>query len=134
MPDLANAPGSAFLFGLTQALGEPCARDLDCADAALCCDHVCAAVVDCEPVTQTTGGVEGSSSSGGPPTMGDASTSSGSSTGPEAPPAAQFEPGDAGCACAAGDRGRMVVGPAMVLTIMLIGLSRTRRGRRSPAL
>lgn len=136
MPDLASAPGSAYLFGLTQALGEPCARDLDCADAARCCDHVCAAVVDCEPVTQTTGGVEGSSSSGEPPTTGDASTSSSSSssTGSEPPPAAQFEPGDAGCACDAGDRGLVGrVPPMMVATILLIGLSTARRGRRSPA-
>ncbi len=132
MPNLANAPGAAYLFGLTQAPGEPCARDLDCADAALCCDHVCAAVIDCEPVTQTTGGVEGSSSSGEPPTTGGTSTGSSSSTGAE-PAAAQFEPGDAGCACDAGDGGPVGMMMVVMMTMMTMLMVRPRRGRRSTA-
>ncbi len=44
-----GVPGD--FLGVGMALGEPCARDEDCGDAALCCEHACAALDDCEPVS-----------------------------------------------------------------------------------
>ena len=124
-PDLSKAPGSAYLFALTQATGEPCGRDEDCGPAALCCEHTCAAVEDCEPASPTTGG-PGGSSGGGTPTTGAATADGSTSTGPGAVPEAQFEPGDAGCACDADNRrgAPIEVAGLLVLTAAL----RRRRG------
>jgi hypothetical protein len=126
-PDLSKAPGSAYLFGLTQAIGEPCGRDEDCGPAALCCALACAAVDACEPAAPTTGG-PGSSSGGETPTSGAATTGGSTSTGAGEVPEAQFEPGDAGCACDAEARGGDMIEMAGVLVLTM--LLRRRRGAR----
>jgi len=119
-------------LGGTQAVGEPCARDLDCGDLALCCDHACAAVDDCEPAPQTGDGTTSSSTGGELPTTGDGGTTSGTSTGPDAPAPAQFEPGDAGCACASepGRPSAMMMIMTMFMMMLLAVMRRPRAGRR----
>jgi MYXO-CTERM domain-containing protein len=105
-------------------------RDDDCGPAALCCDDACAAVDACEPASPTTGG-PGSSSGGETPTTGAATTSGSTSTGTGEAPEARFEPGDAGCACDADDRGGADMAAGMLVLTML--LRRRRRGTRPTA-
>ncbi len=100
MPNLASALGSAYVFALEQATGEPCARDADCAASDRCCDAVCVSLPGCEAAT-TGEPVEsdgsGSGSSGGSGLL--------STGGDDSLPHAEIDPRSEGCACATEERG-----------------------------
>lgn len=102
-PMLGSALGSAYVFALAQAAGEPCARDGDCAGGHRCCDAVCAPLAECEAASTGEPGPTGSSGSDAAAdtgeTTGVASTSSGGQF-----PQVEIDPRTDGCACAPADR------------------------------
>lgn len=131
-PDLAKAPGSAYVFSLVQAPGEPCLDDGDCGEGSRCCELVCAAVPVCEVVEATSsGGGEDTSSSG--PGPDDPTTGEPGSAGGEAP-APQFVPGDAGCACDAKGRPGAALALVQLLGLACLMWSGVLARRRRPVL
>lgn len=132
-PDLAKAPGAASVFALTQATGEPCVVDGDCADADRCCDLVCVAVPVC--AVDTTGGETEADSTGPEPTTGamtgqssgvvSGSNGSSDSSSAASPPELEFTPGEAGCACSATGSGAPCA-PAVLVIVTAFALRRRR--------
>ena len=122
-PDLPEAPGAAYVFGLDQEVGEPCAGDEDCGAPSRCCERRCEATITCEVVDATTG--DGPGSSGGPPTTGGVEGSSGGAA--TTLPELEFEPGVAGCACGANAG---AAGAAELSAGLWAGLWLLRRRRR----
>ncbi len=117
-PMLGSALGSAYVFALGQAAGEPCVGDFECAAGNVCCDAVCVALASCEAVTTgepTSGGTgEGPGSSSG----------GGVSTGSEGGlPEVRIDPRTEGCACATGGS---AIGGAW-LGLWALGWRRRRR-------
>lgn len=123
--DASKAPGSARVFGLVQAPGEPCVDDLDCEAPVRCCEAVCVATDACEAATSSSGS-GGSSGAVDPPT-----TASGAPEGTSEPevPGVMFEAGQAGCGCRESP-GR--VAGAVVMGMMLLSLRRRRVAGRGP--
>lgn len=118
--DLSKALGSAYVFAVGQASGEPCAVDADCAGENRCCEGVCAAFSDCE-ATPTTGEISLTDAT----SAGDSSSSGGgdgSSTGTGGVPEAQLDPLASGCGCGAGGRGA----PGGWLGLLLVAWRRRR--------
>jgi len=102
-PMLGSALGSAYVFSLVQAEGEPCARDGDCAGEQRCCAAVCAA--ECEGSTTTDGATGGPTSGEGPaPDTGETTGVSSSSSSGSPLPGVELDPRPEGCACAPADR------------------------------
>ena len=118
--DLSKALGSAYVFAVGQASGEPCAVDADCAGESRCCEGVCAAFSDCEAMpttgeislTDATSAGDSSSSGGG----------DGSSTGTGGVPEAQLDPLASGCGCGTGGR----EAPGGWLGLLLVAWRRRR--------
>ncbi len=122
--DASKAPGSARVFGLVQAPGEPCVDDLDCEAMVRCCDAVCVEVEACEVTTSSSGGSVGSSGTVDPPTMG-SGTPEGTSEAEL--PGVVFAAGEAGCGCVeAPGRGA----GAVVMGLVLLSLRRRRVASR----
>ncbi len=92
--DISSALGAAYVFRLSQGVGEACVVSEDCADGTVCCEEACALVCEVAP---TTGEMDASSSSGGE--TGSGSSEGDSSGGSPQPPSPELEPLSEGCGC-----------------------------------
>lgn len=91
--DITSALGAAYVFRLSQGIGEACTASEDCADGTLCCDEACALACEAAP---TSSGADESSSGGG---SGSSGPSEGEGTGSPQPPSPELEPLSEGCGC-----------------------------------
>jgi uncharacterized protein (TIGR03382 family) len=96
-PMLGSALGSAYVFTLGQAAGEPCVLDVDCVAGTRCCDAVCVALASCEVATTGESMATGDGLTGeGPGSSNDAGGSTGGL------PEVEIDPRTEGCGCATG--------------------------------